>query len=198
MCISRLAFVTLWGLTIAFDASATSISYSASNMGAGEWDLTYNVTNNSLTVPISELTIYFNPAVFSNLAVGPTQPSAWDSPVAVPADPAFLPDLSGYAFFDTVASNAGIPVGASLGGFTVVVDYTGSGVPSSQIFQVVDPSNFNILDQGQTQRSGSGVSVSEPSPVGLLAIGLLFAALRLYPTHRRLPLSESHAVARDA
>jgi hypothetical protein len=176
MRIDLTAGALLLGVTVAFNAAATSVLYDATKIGGNEWELSYDVSNNSLSVPIQELTIYFNPSVFSNIAVGLTQPTGWNNPIAVQSDPSFLPDLSGYGFFDTVASNSGIPVGGSLAGFTALVDYSGNGMPMSQIFQVVNPTTFATLDQGSTTpKSGGGTGVPEPSSVAVFALGLLVA-----------------------
>jgi hypothetical protein len=164
----KAAGVALAATAFSFGANATDVSYDPTNVGGNTWQLSYDVTNNSLTVPISELTMYFNPSIFSDVAVGPTQPAGWKNPVAVQSDPSFLPDLSGYGFFDTIASTNGIAVGGSLGGFTVLVDYSGTGTPGSQIFQIVDPTTFTTLEQGQTK-----LSVPEPGTVGLLVLGLI-------------------------
>lgn len=158
----KLLAASIMALWLSSNAAATTVSYDATDISGNEWQLSYDVTNNSLNTPISELTIYFDPTLFSNLAVGPAQPSAWNSPIAVQADPALLPDLSGYAFFDTVASDSGIPVGGSLGGFSALVDYSGSGTPADQVFQVVDPNTFNTLDQGATVLGPSGPPVAAP------------------------------------
>jgi hypothetical protein len=166
----RVAGALLFGVGVAFSASATSVLYGATNVGGNVWELSYDCSNNSLSVPISELTIYFNPSVFSNVAIGPSQPSSWNDPIAVQSDPAFLPGLSGYGFFDTVASTTGIAVGGSLAGFTTLVDYSGSGTPSGQIFQVVDPATFDTLDQGQTRQAGVIASVPEPGTLPLLLL----------------------------
>jgi len=177
----KAASALLLGVVVAFDASATSVLYEATKVSGNEWQLSYDVSNNSLNVPIAEFTVFFNPAVFSDIAVGPTQPAGWNNPIAVQSDPALLPDLSGYGFFDTVASNSGIAVGSSLDGFTTLVDYSGKGTPTPQIFQIVDPTTFGTLDQGSTALSGSGGggggSVPEPGTGVLLASGIVVAML---------------------
>jgi hypothetical protein len=173
----RIAGALLFGVGVAFNVSATSVSYGVTSVGGSVWELSYDCSNNSLSVPITEFTIYFNPSVFSNVAIGPSQPTGWNNPIAVQSDPAFLPGLSGYGFFDTVASTTGIAVGGSLAGFTTLVDYSGSGTPSGQIFQIVDPATFAALDQGSTVPAAGGVSVPEPNSIGLFMLGVLGAAL---------------------
>jgi hypothetical protein len=165
------------GLVLASNSYATTVSYAATLVGGQMWQYTYDVTNTSLSVPISELTFYYDPALLSGIAVGPSQPVDWTNPIVTQSDPAFLPDLSGYGFFDTVTSGTGIGAGGDLGGFTVLVNYSGSGAPGANIFQVVDPATFTTLDQGQTQGSQSA-SVPEPGTLSLVLLGGLFVAAR--------------------
>jgi hypothetical protein len=168
--------VAILGSLVNLNASATEVTYDATKVAGNEWQLTYDVANNSLSVPISELTIYFNPALFTNVAIGSTQPAGWNNPLVVQSDPTLLPDLSGYGFFDTVASSSGIAPGGSLDGFTALVDYSGTGQPSAQTFQIVNPATFSTLDQGQTRGSGGGTSVGEPGTLVLALLGTIAVA----------------------
>jgi hypothetical protein len=182
--------MAILGSLAGFDATATEVTYDATKVAANEWQLTYDVANNSLSVPISELTIYFNPSFFTNVAIGPTQPAGWNSPLVVQSDPALLPDLSGYGFFDTVASTSGIAPGGSLGGFTALVNYSGTGQPSAQTFQIVDPATFSTLDQGPTLRSGQVTSVPEPGSLALAVLGIIAIA---FIRARRRELGRLHS-----
>jgi PEP-CTERM motif-containing protein len=172
-------------------ASAAEISYEVTSLGGSEWQYSFDVTNNSLSAPIQEFTIFFDPAQFTDLAVGATQPLNWQLPIVVPADPALLPDLSGFGYFDTVAQDTGIARGASLGGFTVDVSFLGSGQPGGQDFEIVDPATFSTLEQGKTlaaEQGGGGVSVPEPSTIALFVlaavVSLLARGVRRLRIHR--------------
>ena len=63
-----------------------------------------------------------------------------------------------------------------LSGFAVAFDWLGVGAPGSQFFEIVDPLTFEALRDGFTQPLNPVVSVPEPSPLALLALGLLALA----------------------
>src|SRR3972149_7679883 len=73
----------LTGATFVFLLTATAVAsldatiiYQTSELGGGRWQYMYEVTNNSLTVPIEEFTIWFDYDLYTNLAVEtPTSPS---------------------------------------------------------------------------------------------------------------------------
>jgi hypothetical protein len=181
-------FATLCALSaVGSTASATDVTYDLTSLGGNEWQYSFTVSNNSLSVPVQEFTVFFDPASFTHLTVGPVQPAAWPNPLVVPADPAFLPDLSGFGFFDTLAADSGISPGAKLAGFSVDVDFLGSGTPGGQVFEVIDPGTFSTLERGEThaQSGGGGTGVAEPSTGALFCVALI-VALRQRLRHQRL------------
>ncbi len=147
-------------------ASATVISFDATNIAGNTWEYSYTVENDSLAVDIEEFTIFFDLGIYENLVIG-TAPAGWD-PLAIQPDP-LLPDDG---FYDALALGVGIASGASLGGFTVQFDFLGAGAPGSQFFNILDPFTFDLLDSGETVPA-PGVGVPAPGALLLLAIGLL-------------------------
>ena len=140
---------------------ATTVSYAVNNLTSDTWIYDFTVDNNTLGIPITEFTIFFEVSRFSNLQVV-QMPLSWDPVIAQP-DTA-LPD-DGY--FDALAIAAGIAPGSALGGFRVLADFAGSGTPGALRFAIVDPDNFAVpLETGVTV-------VPVPGALALLASGLV-------------------------
>ncbi len=97
------------------------------------WQATYTIANDTLSVHIEELAIYFQVGQYDNLLVGP-QPASWDAFVLQP-DTTFLLD----GLYEPFAFGAGIAPAASLGGFVVSFDFFGSGSPGAQFFEILNP-----------------------------------------------------------
>lgn len=149
---------------------ATTISYTTTNLIGNSWQYRYSVTNDSLIDPINELTIYFDRNSFSNLSVVGS-PIGWDSIViqpdlAIPAD----------GFFDGLTLVQGVAPGAKVGGFLVGFQYLKAGTPGSQSFEIIDPSNFDVIASGLTTAESvlppPPSTVPEPSSIALMALGL--------------------------
>jgi len=157
---------------LATSANATEIAYAASNTSGTTWEYNFSVTNDTLSVPISDFDVYFDALTISNITPV-SQPADFAGPSA--AEPSVPPSpLPG--FVNYLASDAGIAVGATAGGFIVDVTFSGQGTPGAPTFDVLDAS-FNTLDAGSTKPSG-GVAVPEPSTLGLLGAGLILTYLR--------------------
>jgi len=152
---------------------ATSISYDVSSLGGTGWEYTYTVANDTLGADIEEFTIWFDLALYGNLVATAT-PADWD-PLVIQPDPG-LPDDG---FYDALALVAGIAPGDSLGGFSVSFDYLGRGTPGAQLFEVIDPATFDLLDDGTTVRAaaGPGPSPAIPEPATGLLLGMGLAGL---------------------
>ena len=136
---------------------ATQIDGTLKNLGGNRWQANYTITNNTLGSPIEEVTIWFDLSLYDNLSVVSTA-STWNA-IAIDPDP-FIPDNG---FYDVLALSWGIDPGASLGGFVVAFDWLGTAAsPSSQLFEVVNPSNFSVIESGQTvlvlDQDGDGVA----------------------------------------
>jgi hypothetical protein len=70
-----------------------------------------------------------------------------------------------------LALGLGIAPNTVLSGFSVEFDFLGAGIPSSQLFDIIDPNTFAVLESGTTS------PVPIPGSIILMLSGL--AALRL-------------------
>jgi hypothetical protein len=142
-------------------SEAAMIQYTATDSSGSTWRYDYSVTNNDLSSPVGEVTIFFGLGSYSNIS-SPGQPSTWSSVVAQP-DPAIPAD----GFFDSATSSGGISLGATLSGFSVQFTWLGTGSPGAQMYDVVDPVSFATLESGTTVST-----VPIPGALGLLASAL--------------------------
>ncbi len=142
---------------------ATTLTYDVTNISGNTWEYTYTVSNDMLGVDIKEFTVFFDANLYENL-VATSTPTDWD-PLVIQPD-TVLPDDG---FYDALALVAGIAPGNSSGGFGVRFDYLGAGTPGAQVFDVVDPFTFEVLDSGLTQAS----VVPAPAAIWLFGSGLL-------------------------
>jgi len=131
-------------ITVVKTVSATMIQYDVANISGNTWEYSYTVNNDTLGIDIDEFTVYFDSGDYTNLSL-PSAPGTWD-PLAVQPDNF----MNNNGFYDALALSGGIAAGISMGGFSVRFDYLGAGTPGSQLFEIVDPSDFSILDSGQT------------------------------------------------
>jgi hypothetical protein len=173
------ALLVFFAVTTLFSSSAqaTTINFFTTPLGGSSWRHEYTIMNDSLTTAIEEFTIFFDHSLFSNLAIA-SSPTDWDSIVIQP-DPA----LPATGFFDSLALFGALAPGASLGGFSVTFMYAGFGNPGSQLFDIVDPQTFAVLDSGLTAR----IDLAEPGslPLLLLAIFLTVISVRMRSAGRR-------------
>lgn len=157
----------------AASARATNVTYEASHVGGTQWRYDYTVSNDTLAVAIEEFTIFFDHTLYANLA-GAGSAAGWDLLLIAPD--AAIP-AAGY--FDALALAGGIAPGATLGGFSLIFDYFGSGAPAAQAFSVLDPVSFAQLDSGVTVTASA---VPMPPSAALVLAGLMLLTLRLRRT----------------
>jgi hypothetical protein len=100
--------------------------------------------------------------LYENLAPTST-PAGWD-PVTIDPDPS-LPDDGMY---DALALVSGVAPNDTLSGFSVQFDFLRPGTPGSQLFDIVDPNTFSILESGMTS------PVPLPPVLWLFVSGLAF------------------------
>ena len=156
--IGAIVFVCLFAAPI-FGDSDTQIRYQIIDFGSGRWQYTYDVYNISLTEEISEFTIWFDFGLYDNLAIETPDPPAnsWDEVIWDPEP--LLEDDGGY---DALAEILSIDVGQNVSGFAVSFDWLGTGMPSSQFYEIIDPDTFETIEYGYTV----------PEPMTLLLFGL--------------------------
>jgi hypothetical protein len=160
------AFIAVLCLTAAAAPSeATVITFDVAAVAGNTFEYSYVVENDTLTLDIEELAVYFDVDLFENLRLA-TAPPDWD-PVVVQPDVLLRDD----GFLDVLALFAGIPPGGTLGGFTIQADFLGPGVPGRQRFEILDPVTFAILDSGFTVPAAT-VPVPEPGLLWLLGPAL--------------------------
>lgn len=158
-----------------------AISYTVTSLGGASWRYDYTVVNNTLGSPLSEFTVFFSPLLYANLSpVGSV--AGWD-PLTIQPDSGIPAD----GYYDAAATGSGLPVGATLAGFSVSFDFLGIGSPAAQSFDVVDPTTFAALESGQTV---SGLAPpprpgQAPSPASLPLLGLGLAAFGLVGLRRK-------------
>jgi hypothetical protein len=153
------------GLARAGDAA---IMYEATYIGGDTWEYNYTVENDMLPGDIEEFTIFFDLDHYDNLGSA-SAPSDWD-PLVIQPDGSLPHD----GFYDALALGPGIAPGDSLGGFSVLFDFLGTGTPGSQTFDVVDPFTFDTLASGTTVLTPPvSEPVPEPGTIVLLGTGLL-------------------------
>lgn len=179
------SFLLVFG--IAAMATASTIEYTETDNGGGNYTLTYEVVNNTLATDIEWFSIYFgqttdglnfsNTAEFSNFspddwgAGTEPQPANWDSYSFEPSA------INNPGIFNSDVLMAGILPGASLGGFNVSFDWTGVGSYDHLFFEVGEfdsSGGYVFLDDGYTKKAGVPPAViPEPATMILLGSGLL-------------------------
>ena len=172
ICAAMLALL-LW--TASAPSLAAAVTYQAVVLGGDAWRYDYVVKNDGSPAAIEEFTIFFDLGLFADLAVA-ASPADWDALVVQP-DPALPAD----GFFDALALGAGLLDGEEAL-FSISFTYSGPGTPGSQVFHVVDPANFDVIERGFTS---AAVALPEPGTLPLL----LAAGLALFVLHRRRRLS---------
>jgi PEP-CTERM motif len=185
----NLAAAVLVGLSCVLAASpaiADGIDYQTTQISGSEWQYTYTLTGTPLDAN-QAFTIFFDPAVTSNLvdnsldATDPTSTAAenWLS-FTIQYDPV----LSSDAFYTALA----LVDDPTAEAFTVLFDYTGTGMPGSQAFsidQYDDAGNFvSNLQTGET--TPLSVTTPEPSSWLLLVLAIAFIGFEIF-RRRRAP-----------
>jgi hypothetical protein len=152
--------VMVAGSLLGLEVNAATVTYSVANLSGSTWQYDYRIANDTLGGPLEELTLFFEPTRYADLAIT-ASPASWDSLVAQPD-----PGLPADGFADALALGAGLSSGATLTGLRVSFRFLGTGTPGPQAFSVVNPTTFATLEAGMT------TAVPLPAGVWLLATGL--------------------------
>lgn len=124
----------------------------------------YTVHNNSLGSPLTDFVVYFpditGPGEYTNLGG-----TVLDSPIGWTGTPFEPTAITLNGLVDWSTGGAGIPNGGVLDGFEISFNYSGSGSPGSQFFEVYD-AGFNLLASGFT-------TPLIPEPASSLACAIL-------------------------
>lgn len=140
-------------------AQAVDIVYTATPLGGSSWRYDYTVTNDDLQA-LDEFSVFFDRANYSNLAVT-ASPASWSSIALQPTS-----TLDG--LFDSLALNNSLPLGGSIGGFSVSFTFLAQGLPGAQPFEIIDPFNGNTVLQ-----TGMTAAIPEPQALALLLAGIV-------------------------
>jgi hypothetical protein len=161
-------------------AGATTIAYVATPLGGSAWEYGYSLSGGSLSAQ-QGFAVFFDPSLYSTLALVGAAPQDWDSIVA---DPIADPQVNSPGYYDAVALVNAPPF---MGPFRVSFIWLGAPgtIPGSQ------PAEFYQLDSTgapipfeslQTSPTGTA-AVPEPSTLLLMSTGV--ALIRLSRTRRR-------------
>jgi len=127
--------------------SASEVSYTLQGLGAGQWLYRYTVINDTLSEPIRQFIVWFEPGLYENLSIvsDPEIGYDWYQDTVEP-DPVWLY----YGAYRALAWGDGISVGDYESGFAVSFTYLGAGTPNVQEFDIVDPCDYISLEAGWT------------------------------------------------
>jgi hypothetical protein len=156
-------------LGMALPAAATEILYTLTDLGSGNWEYDYTVSNTQLAVPLGDFVVYFPDVASSSYLdytlISSTEPTGWTGFLSQPS----AIDLGGY--YEAYNWSTPIGVGATLSGFSVQFHYAGTAELGSQYFEVYDE-NLALVDSDYTKAGGGPPVVPEPSTIILLGSGI--------------------------
>jgi hypothetical protein len=158
-------------VTFCSAAYATLVSYNLKNLCDNQYEYTYTIKSDTLSIPIQEFTIWFDIGLYRNLVITTAEPLAgqWDEIIL--KDTGF-----GLSYgYDALALNGGIQPLETMSGFSVKFDWLDTGKPAGQFFEVIDPVTFETIE--------SGYSVPEPSTLLMFSIAGLIFRLKLKSLH---------------
>ncbi len=161
-------------------ATNVTIQYNLISLGGNNYEYIYSVNNMSgstTTVQLFDIdfdTSLYSPGSLQIVSAGSLN-AQWNQ--------RFLAPLPGQPkLYDVLSLSGGIPPGNTVSGFAVQFTWTGAGTPGSQPFQIYDPSNFNLLQNGSTVITAAPLSVPSASTLSLILLGFGLAFASAYQT----------------
>ena len=168
-----LVLALVFVVTVTTRSEAATITFSTTDLGAGQWQYDYLVTNETFAA-FEGFSIFFDVSLFEGLSVVSAANDSWLVRVLQP-DPGIPDD----GILDAIALVNSPPL-ANL--FSVQFTFLGAGTPGAQLFELTsweafdptdplaDPLFVDSLGSGQTTPAVS--SVPEPGTLLLLSAGL--------------------------
>lgn len=142
-------------------AYATVVEYSVTDLGGSQFEYEYAITNDSLSVPIEQFTVWFDVDLYDNLTITTQEPlaSQWNE---------IILEKTGFGLpigYDALSQNGGISQGQTVGGFSVAFDWLGAQLLGPQFFEIINPITLETIDSGYT--------IPEPATLLLVSFGML-------------------------
>ena len=167
LLLALLLLVSSWSKPLSAALITTDIIYVSGDI----WEYHYTIENDT-ALTIEQFALYFPSDTYQNLIDISTLPD-WDILLFQPG--ALFPEDDG--IFDALVFGQGIAPDAILSGFAVRFTFIGSGDFGAQLFEVYDPTSFDILNSGQTPAIAAPTQVPAPAGWSLLALGVLLIML---------------------
>ena len=166
---SRYILMLLLLVTARVNASLIEVTANVTWLQENRWQYSYQISNLADSGQIRQFTFWFDWENYADLALETPAGAVigWSEVIWQPF-PA-LPDDGGY---DILSQVDPLAAGESLSGLTVSFDWLGQGLPSSQLYEIINPDTMATLDSGQT------VVVPEPASLLILSLGGLLLKRR--------------------
>jgi hypothetical protein len=169
--LSRAALILGAAIVSLSTAHASVVDYGVTSLGGNLWRYDYTVNNPSPSLGFDEVTIYFDPTKYSLLGT-PVAPAGWD-PIVVQPDAGIPSD----GFFDVLNLSGSLAAGDSFSGFSVSFTYLLTDTPSAQSFDLINSSDFSVVNSGSTTNPMGSTQIPEPASLALVLLGIGCARL---------------------
>ena len=155
-------------LGLPLQSSALEIKYASTYEGGDNWRLDYTLIGQEGDASVREFSIFFDRLRYGTLSLLGS-PAGWDT-IVVQADQSLAAD----GFLDSLALEGGLAPGQQLSGLSLSITSLVPRAPTAQLFEVIDPDSFAVLDRGFTiPATSSPVDVPEPDGFATFALTLL-------------------------
>jgi hypothetical protein len=161
--------ICCWMGFTCLNAYGSKIEYNVNNLGSSRFEYEYTITNDTLSVPIEEFTLWFDVDLYDNLIITTADSLASQWNEIVLQDTGFGVPIG----YDSLSETGGLLPTQRISGFSVSFDWLGSGQPSSQFFEIINPTTFETVDSGYT------IPIPEPATMLLIGLGGIFFRRRM-------------------